>query len=191
MPLRAEALQHANMPGLQKEYAGKVHLADHHFHARGHSDSSRPADGILMKQKGGAPSATLLEPRQQGRPSLRAVTTPHIVHHRSERHACVRGAIDDKRSTRLEDVKTAKNYVRAALGESRLVSRSRPLAARRTAARSSTSDGVKRAPALKARTSASPWESAVPTWRTKRGTRAPRDDFAPGERCCSRCFTAR
>ena len=46
-----------------------------------------------------------------------AVTTPHRYDIDPKGTLVYVGAIDDKRSSRMEDVKTAKNYVRTALGE--------------------------------------------------------------------------
>jgi len=108
----------ANMPGLQKEYAGKVTWLTINSTREGHSEFKSPQQmESWMKQKGGAPAATLLDRDSKVGRLYGAVTTPHMYVIDPKGTLVYVGAIDDKRSTRLEDVKTAKNYVRVALGE--------------------------------------------------------------------------
>ena len=84
----------------------------------GHSEFKSPQEmGSWMKEKGGAPAATLLDRDSKVGRLYGAVTTPHMYVIDPKGTLVYAGAIDDKRSTRLEDVKTAKNYVRVALGE--------------------------------------------------------------------------
>jgi peroxiredoxin len=110
----------ANMPGLQKEFGAKnvVWLAINSTR-EGHAEFKSPQQmGAWMKQVGGAPAATLLDRDSKVGRLYGAVTTPHMYIIDPKGTLVYVGAIDDKRSTRVEDVKTAKNYVRAALGES-------------------------------------------------------------------------
>ena len=88
----------ANMQRLQKDATarGVVWLAINSTRA-GHAEYKAPAEMAgWMKQMNGAATATLLDPKGV---------------------LAYAGGIDDKRSTDPEDVKTAKNYVRAALDE--------------------------------------------------------------------------
>ena len=108
----------ANMPGLQKEYGAKVTWLTINSTREGHSEFKSPQQmQAWMKEKGGAPAATLLDRDSKVGRLYSAVTTPHMYVIDPKGTLVYVGAIDDKRSTRLEDVKTAKNYVRAALGE--------------------------------------------------------------------------
>ncbi len=108
----------ANMPGLQKEYSGKVTWLTINSTREGHSEFKSPQQmAAWMKQTGGAPAATLLDRDSKVGRLYGAVTTPHMYVIDPKGTLVYVGAIDDKRSTRQEDVKTAKNYVRAALGE--------------------------------------------------------------------------
>jgi peroxiredoxin len=109
----------ANMPGLQKEAAGqKVTWLTINSTRQGHSEyKSEQQMDSWMKQKGAAPAATLMDKDSKVGRAYGAVTTPHMYIIDPRGTLVYAGAIDDKRSTRVEDVKTAKNYVRAALGE--------------------------------------------------------------------------
>ncbi len=110
----------ANMQGLQKEFGAKnVAWLAINSTREGHSEFKSPQQmGAWMKQAGGAPAATLLDRDSKVGRLYGAVTTPHMYIIDPKGTLVYIGAIDDKRSTRVEDVKTAKNYVRAALGES-------------------------------------------------------------------------
>jgi peroxiredoxin len=108
----------ANMPGLHKEYAGKVTWLAINSTREGHPEFKSPQEmASWMKKTGGAPAATLLDRDSRVGKLYGALTTPHMYVIDAKGTLVYAGAIDDKRSTRLEDVKTAKNYVRAALGE--------------------------------------------------------------------------
>ena len=110
----------ANMPNLQKEFGGKkvVWLTVNSTNAKGIRNSSRRQQmSSWMKQKGGAPAATLLDSDSKVGKLYGARTTPHMYIIDPKGKLVYVGAIDDKRSTNPEDMKTAKNYVRAALGE--------------------------------------------------------------------------
>jgi peroxiredoxin len=109
----------ANMPGLQKEFGAKnVAWLAINSTREGHSEFKSPQQmDAWMKQQGAAPAATLLDRDSKVGRAYGAVTTPHMYVIDPKGTLVYVGAIDDKRSTRPEDVKTAKNYVRAALGE--------------------------------------------------------------------------
>ena len=109
----------ANMPALQKEFGGKqVTWLAINSTREGHSEFKTPQQmDAWMKKTGGAPAATLLDRDSKVGRLYSAATTPHMYIIDPKGTLVYVGAIDDKRSTRLEDVKTAKNYVRAALGE--------------------------------------------------------------------------
>ena len=110
----------ANMPNLQKEYAGRqVVWLSINSTREGHSEFKSPQQmGGWMKEKGAAPAATLLDRDSKVGKSYGAVTTPHMYVIDPKGTLVYAGAIDDKRSTNVADVKTAKNYVRVALEES-------------------------------------------------------------------------
>jgi len=110
----------ANMPGLQKEFgAKKVTWLSINSTREGHSEFKSPQQmGSWMKEKGGAPAATLLDRDSKVGKMYGAVTTPHMYIIDPKGTLVYAGAIDDKRSTNPADVKTAKNYVRVALDES-------------------------------------------------------------------------
>lgn len=109
----------ANMPALQKEFgARQVTWLAINSTRQGHSEfKTEQQMDSWMKQKGAAPAATLLDKDSKVGRAYGAVTTPHMYVVDPKGVLVYVGAIDDKRSTRVEDVKTAKNYVRAALGE--------------------------------------------------------------------------
>jgi len=107
-----------NMQALQKKYAGDVvWLAVNSTH-KGASDYTEPAElTAQLKQFGAAPAKYLVdEPGKMGM-AYRAKTTPHMYVIDPQGKVVYNGAIDDKRSTNPEDVKTSKNYVVAALEE--------------------------------------------------------------------------
>jgi peroxiredoxin len=109
----------ANMPGLQKEFGSRnVTWLAINSTRKGHSEFKTPQEmADWMKQTGGAPTATLLDADSKVGRLYGAVTTPHMYVIDPKGTLVYVGAIDDKRSTREADVKTAKNYVRVALGE--------------------------------------------------------------------------
>lgn len=109
----------ANMQRLQKDYTARnvVWLSINSTRA-GHPEHKPPAEmAAWMKQMNAAPSATLLDPKGEAGKAYGARTTPHLYIVDPKGVLVYAGGIDDKRSTDPEDVKTAKNYVRAALEE--------------------------------------------------------------------------
>ena len=109
----------ANMPNLQKEFGGKeVVWLSVNSTKPSHYDYMKPvALQSWMKEKGGAPRATLMDEDGKVGRAYDARTTPHMYIVNPEGKIVYVGAIDDKRSANPEDVKTSKNYVRVALNE--------------------------------------------------------------------------
>ena len=106
-----------NMQALQREYAAKgvVWLS---------IDSSAPGEegnypaaklNEFAVRDGAARTALLLDPAGKVGRLYGAKTTPDMYIIDPNGTLVYRGAIDNKRSTDLDDVKTATNYVRAAL----------------------------------------------------------------------------
>jgi peroxiredoxin len=108
-----------NMQGLQKEATAKgaVWLAISST-AQGHSDYLAPAAlAAQYRQWGAAPTSMLMDDSGKVGRAYGARTTPHMYVIDPKGQLVYAGGIDDKRSANPEDVKTAKNFVRAALGE--------------------------------------------------------------------------
>jgi peroxiredoxin len=70
-----------------------------------------------IKDRGAAPKAVLLDGTSATGRAYAAKTTPHMFVIDPSGQIVYSGAIDDKRSARESDRKTANNYVRAALSE--------------------------------------------------------------------------
>jgi hypothetical protein len=107
-----------NMQALQKKYAGDVVWLAVNSTTRTASDYTEPAKlAGQLRDFGAAPAKYLMDdPGAMGQ-AYGAKTTPHMFIIDPSGKVVYNGAIDDKRSTSLEDVKTAKNYVVAALDE--------------------------------------------------------------------------
>jgi peroxiredoxin len=107
-----------NMQALQKKYGADVVWLAVNSTARTASDYSEPpAIAAQLKGFGAAPARYLMDdPGRVGR-AYGAKTTPHMFVIDAEGKVVYNGAIDDKRSADLADVKIAKNYVAAALDE--------------------------------------------------------------------------
>ncbi|KNZ30665.1 MAG: alkyl hydroperoxide reductase [Methylibium sp. NZG] len=109
-----------NMQGLQKEFTAKnVVWLGVSSTAPGHSDYLAPA-ALTAKYKawGSAHSAMLMDDDGTVGRAYSARTTPHMYVIDPAGKLIYAGGIDDKRSSNPDDVKTAKNFVRAALTES-------------------------------------------------------------------------
>jgi len=109
----------ANMQRLQKEATarGALWLTINSTRA-GHPEHKSPAEmAAWMKRMDAAPTATLLDPKGAAGRAYGARTTPHMFIVDPKGVLVYAGAIDDRRSTDPDDVKTAKNYVRAAMDE--------------------------------------------------------------------------
>lgn len=109
----------ANMQRLQKEFTGKnvAWLAVNSTNPRAYDYKTPAQMQAWMKQMNGAATATLLDENGQVGQTYGAQVTPHMYIIDPKGTLIYAGAIDDRRSTRPEDVKTAKNYVRVAMGE--------------------------------------------------------------------------
>jgi peroxiredoxin len=107
-----------NMQALQKKYANDVVWLAVNSTNMTSSDYMKPAElTSTLKSFGSAEQRYLMdEPGQMGM-AYGAKTTPHMYIIDPSGKVVYNGAIDDKRSTNVEDVKTAKNYVVAALEE--------------------------------------------------------------------------
>jgi peroxiredoxin len=110
----------ANMPKLQKEFgAKKVAWLAINSTREGHSEFKSPQQmQAWMKEKGAAPTATLLDRDSKVGRLYGAETTPHMYIVNPKGTLVYVGAIDDKRTSWGDVDKSVKNYVRAALGES-------------------------------------------------------------------------
>jgi hypothetical protein len=108
-----------NMQGLQKEWGAKdvVWLTINSTNAS-HSEYKTPDEmASWMRAQGAAPKATLIDGTSATARAYAAKNTPHMFVIDPSGKVIYDGAIDDKRSTNPADVKTANNYVRAALTE--------------------------------------------------------------------------
>jgi hypothetical protein len=107
-----------NMQSLQKKYANDVVWLAVNSTNAGHSDYMEPAMlAKVLGEFGAAPARYLMdEPGTVGL-AYGAKVTPHMYVIDPTGKVVYNGAIDDRRSTNLDDVKTAKNYVVAALEE--------------------------------------------------------------------------
>lgn len=107
-----------NMQALQKKYANDVVWLAVNSTNKSHSDWQDPAPlSTDLKKFGATPVAYLVdEPGKMGL-AYGAKTTPHMYIIDPSGTVVYNGAIDDKRSTDVADVKIAKNYVVAALEE--------------------------------------------------------------------------
>ena len=108
-----------NMPSLQKEFAAKgvVWLAVNSSSPE--SGEFTPPEGMTkwVAAKGAAPTAVLIDKDGKVGRLYGARTTPHMYVIDSQGKLVYAGAIDDKRWANVEETKSAKNHVRAALGE--------------------------------------------------------------------------
>jgi AhpC/TSA family len=109
----------ANMQGTQKGATDKgvVWLAVNST-APGHGDYKKPADmAAWMRSQIAAATHTLMDSDGKLGKAYGARTTPHLYIVDAKGTLAYAGGIDDKPSADPADVKTAKNYVNAALGD--------------------------------------------------------------------------
>ena len=106
-----------NMQRLQKAYTEKgVIWLSINSSAAGKQGNYPPEKWVeMVKEKGAAPTALLLDHDGTVGKMYGAKTTPHLFVINPEGTLLYTGAIDDKATFAPEDVKTAKNYVVAAL----------------------------------------------------------------------------
>jgi peroxiredoxin len=108
-----------NMQSLQKDATGKgvVWLSVNSTNTK-HEDYLAPAKlNAKMGEWKAAPSHLLMDETGKVGQSYEAKTTPHMYVIDPKGTLVFAGGIDDKRSANQADVKTAKNFVRAALDE--------------------------------------------------------------------------
>ena len=108
-----------NIPSLQKELGAKdVVWLSVNSTRESHSEFKTPQEmGKWMKEKGGAPKATLIDKDSKVGKLYDARTTPHMYIVDPQGKLIYAGAIDDKRWASVETTKQAKNHVRSALSE--------------------------------------------------------------------------
>ena len=109
----------ANMQSLQTKYTkdGVVWLAVNSTEP-GHQEYKKPdvMNGILKSSKA-SPTAYLMDESGSMGKSYGARTTPHMYIINPQGTLVYAGGIDDKRSANIADIKSAKNFVAAALDE--------------------------------------------------------------------------
>jgi peroxiredoxin len=108
------------MQALQKEAAGKdvVWLTVNSTNKSSSEFKTGAQMNAWMKEKNAAPKAVLIDATSDTGRAYDAKTTPQMFVVDPSGKIVYAGAIDDKRSARESDRKTANNYVRAALNES-------------------------------------------------------------------------
>ena len=107
-----------NMQGLQKKYANDVVWLAVSSTSKTASDYIEPAKiSRQLSEFKAAPARFLMDESGTVGRSYGARTTPHMYIIDPSGKVVYNGAIDDKRSTDVTDVKTATNYVAAALDE--------------------------------------------------------------------------
>ncbi len=110
-----------NMQALQKEYTAKdVVWLSINSTAKGAGDYLQPSalDTKLIKEWGAAPTRVLMDESGTAGRAYGAKTTPHLYVIDPAGKLVFAGGIDDKRTANPADIKIAKNFVKAALGES-------------------------------------------------------------------------
>jgi len=109
----------ANMPALQKEWGAKdvVWLTVNSTNRSSSEFKTGAQMNAWMQAHGAAQKAVLIDGDSATGMKYAAKTTPHMFVIDPKGDIVYAGAIDDKRSTRPEDTKTATNYVRVALNE--------------------------------------------------------------------------
>lgn len=106
-----------NMQALQKEYSGKgvIWLSIVSSAEGKQGFQSNAEHNAAMKAASAKPTAILVDSDGKVGHMYGAKTTPHMFVINKKGDLAYAGAIDDKSSADAEDVKSAKNYVRAAL----------------------------------------------------------------------------
>jgi hypothetical protein len=106
-----------NMQSLQKDETSKgivwLSIISSAPGQQGYVSGSEAND--LTKTRGAAPSAVLLDPEGKVGHLYDAKTTPHMFIINADGTLAYMGGIDDKPTANPADIKTAKNFVRAAL----------------------------------------------------------------------------
>jgi peroxiredoxin len=117
-PFVQKHYQSGNMQSLQKKYgADVVWLAVNSTNKNASDYTEPPKLSAQLKAANASPADYLMDdPGVMGK-AYGAKTTPHMYIIDPNGKVVYNGAIDDKRSTDMNDIKTAKNYVVAALDE--------------------------------------------------------------------------
>lgn len=110
-----------NMQSLQKRFGAEdVAWLSINSTAASSSDYMPPAKlAAWFKQHSAAPTAVLMDTNGEVGRAFGAKVTPHMYVIDPNGKLVYAGAIDDKRSTHVADVKTASNYVVAALTDAK------------------------------------------------------------------------
>lgn len=108
-----------NMQALQKKWTGQgvVWLTVISSEPGSQGFVTAAEANKLTTDRGAAPSAVLFDPKGSAGRAYGAQTTPHMYIIKGDGTLAYMGGIDDKATTRLDDLKTAKNFVDAALSE--------------------------------------------------------------------------
>lgn len=118
-PFTQKHYRSANMQSLQSLYRAKDVVWLSVNTASTKSSSFRPASEMnaWLTEMKAAPTALLMDSDATVAKLYAAKTTPHLFVINPDGLVIYAGAIDDKRSVSVEDVKGAKNFVKAALDE--------------------------------------------------------------------------
>jgi peroxiredoxin len=108
-----------NVQALQKKWTGQGVVWLTVISSMPNSQGYVTADEAnkLTADRNAAPSAVLFDPKGEVGRAYGAATTPHMYVITGDGTLAYMGGIDDKPTTRLEDLKTAKNFVDLALAE--------------------------------------------------------------------------
>jgi len=109
-----------NMQKLQKDYTSKgiVWLSINSSAAGNQGNYTPEKWNQIVKEKGAAPTAVLLDPDGKIGKTYAAKTTPHIFIINPDGKLIYEGGIDSIASSDQSDIQKATNYVRVALDES-------------------------------------------------------------------------
>lgn len=117
-PFTQKHYRSGNMQALQSEYRAKGVVWLSVNTAEAASSSYRSEMNAWNTEMKAAPSALLMDSDSSLAKLYGAKTTPHMFVVNPAGMVVYAGAIDDKRSANLEDIKIAKNFVKTALDES-------------------------------------------------------------------------
>lgn len=108
-----------NMQKLQEDYTAKgVIWLSICSSAEGKQGNYSPEEWVkLNAEKNGKATAVLLDPAGEVGKLYGAKTTPHLFVINPDGNLIYQGAIDDKPSTKADDIPFSKNFIRAALDE--------------------------------------------------------------------------
>ncbi len=105
-----------NIPGMQKYFFGQVVWVSVNSTHPGHQDYMKPAEiKKRLAEFGAVPSHYVMDESGAIGQAWGAKVTPHMYIIDGAGKVVYNGAIDDKRSADVKDVRTAKNFVTTAL----------------------------------------------------------------------------